>query len=185
MHLGKLNDGKKLNKNSPIGNDTGIDGLWRADPKNNCGKKYAIIEAKATTGVARATNKYVASKLGILSKKHKGKPVIQMDHFWIGERIKRELKDLTDDIKYDFGRIKKIDGYHKICTRHIIVISLLVDPGLSHIEALLDDTKTNFNHASHNGIVIHRYGEPTVENIIQEKRRQLQKKKTGTGKNKK
>jgi hypothetical protein len=99
-----------------------------------------------------------------------------MDHFWIGERIKRELRDLTDDIKYDFGRIKKIDGYHKIYTRHIIVISLLVDPGLSHIEALLDDTTTNFNHASHNGIVIHRYGEPTVENIIQAKHRSIKKK---------
>lgn len=175
LHLGKLNDGKKLNKNSPIGNDTGIDGLWRADPKNNCGKKYAIIEAKATTGVARATNKYVASKLGILSKKHKGKPVIQMDHFWIQQKLKIELAKLPREINNDFRKGKLGDSSH-IYTRHIIVISLLVDPGLSHIEALLDDTTTNFNHASHNGIVIHRYGEPTVENIIQAKHRSIKKK---------
>ncbi|PIT58312.1 hypothetical protein BHC59_01955 [Snodgrassella alvi] len=175
LHLGKLNDGKKLNKNSPISNDIGIDGLWRADPKNNCGKKYAIIEVKATTGIAKGTPKFIASKLGVLSKTHQGKPIIQMDHFWIQQRLKIELAKLPRKINNDFRKGKLGDSSH-IYTRHIIVISLLVDPGLSHIEALLDDTTTNFNHASHNGIVIHRYGEPTVENIIQAKHRSIKKK---------
>ena len=174
ISLGKLNDAKKLNHNSAIGNDTGIDGLWRADPLTNQGKKYAVIEAKATAGVARPTTKYVASRLGVLSEKYQGKPVIQMDHHWIQKRLKIELAKLPDDIKYDFGKIKKADEYHKICTRHIIVVSLLVDPGLSHIEALLDDTKSDFDHASHNGIVIHKYGEPTIENIIKEKQLRLE-----------
>ena len=174
ISLGKLNDAKKLNHNSAIGNDTGIDCLWRADPLTNQGKKYAVIEAKATAGVARPTTKYVASRLGVLSEKYQGKPVIQMDHHWIQKRLKIELAKLPDDIKYDFGKIKKADEYHKICTRHIIVVSLLVDPGLSHIEALLDDTKSDFDHASHNGIVIHKYGEPTIENIIKEKQLRLE-----------
>lgn len=176
LHLGKLNDGKKLNHNSVIGNDTGIDGLWRADPLTNQGKKYAVIEAKATVGVARPTTKYVASRLGVLSKTHQGKPIIQMDHHWIQQRLKIELAKLPDNIKYDFGKIKNADEYHKICTRHIIVISLLVNPGLSHIDALLDDTKSDLDHAIHKGTVIHKYGEPTIENIIQEKQRRIEKK---------
>lgn len=120
-NLGKLNDGKKLTKNSYIGNDRGIDGLWRADSGTNQGKTYAVVETKATTGAAIDSTKFIASRLKALDKKHQGKTVIQMDHYWIGERIKREQRDLPDDIKYDFGRIKKIDEYHKICTRHIIV----------------------------------------------------------------
>jgi hypothetical protein len=179
LHLGKLNDGKKLNKNSPIGNDTGIDGLWRADPKNNCGKKYAIIEAKATTGVARATNKYVASKLGVLSEKHKGKPVIQMDHYWIGTRIKKMFKSLPKEVAKTFKNIKNPENFSKFYSRHIIVVSLLVEPGLSHIDALLDDKKSDAadpDHAIHSGIVIHKYGESTIDNIIQEKHRRLKSK---------
>ncbi|PIT21062.1 hypothetical protein BGI36_07175 [Snodgrassella communis] len=179
LHLGKLNDGKKLNKNSPISNDIGIDGLWRADPKNNCGKKYAIIEVKATTGVARVTNKYVASKLGVLSEKHKGKPVIQMDHYWIGTRIKKLIKKLPDSVQDGFIGIHDPEHFSKLYTRHIIVVSLLVEPGLSHIDALLDDKKSDAadpDHAIHNGIVVHKYGESTIDNIIQEKHRRLKNK---------
>ncbi|WP_218964559.1 hypothetical protein, partial [Snodgrassella alvi] len=178
-HLGKLNDGKKLNKNASIGNDTGIDGFWRADPKNNCGKKYAIIEVKATTGVARVTNKYVASKLGVLSEKHKGKPVIQMDHYWIGTRIKKMFKNLPKEVTKTFKNIKNPEHFSKFYSRHIIVVSLLVEPGLSHIDALLDDKKSDAadpDHAIHNGIVVHKYGESTIDNIIQEKHRRLKNK---------
>jgi len=178
LHLGKLNDDKKLTKNSYIGNDTGIDGLWRAAPINNQGKKYAIVEAKATTGFARSTPKYVASKLGVLSKTHKGKPVIQMDHFWIGERIKNEIRALPNDIKADFSTMNNGKDYSRIYTRHIIVVSLLIEPGLSHIEALLDKTKSEADHRIHNGIltVVHKYGEPTIENIIQAKHLRLKNK---------
>lgn len=185
LHLGKLNDGRKLNHNSAIGNATGIDGFWRADPINNQNKKYAVVEAKATMGVARATTKYVASRLGVLVEKYKGKPVIQMDHYWISRRIKRELTQLEDDIKRDFGRIKNLDQYKRMYTRHIIIASLLVDPGLSHIEALLDKTKSDLDHTNHGcggnndgaGFVVHKYGEPTFESIILEKHRWLENKK--------
>ena len=185
LHLGKLNDGRKLNHNSAIGNATGIDGFWRADPINNQNKKYAVVEAKATMGVARATTKYVASRLGVLVEKYKGKPVIQMDHYWISRRIKRELTQLEDDIKRDFGRIKNLDQYKRMYTRHIIIVSLLVDPGLSHIEALLDKTKSDLDHTNHGcggnndggGFVIHKYGEPTIERIISEKHQWLENKK--------
>ena len=176
LHLGKLNDGKKLNHNSAIGNDTGIDGLWRADPLTNQGKKYAVIEAKATAGVARPTTKYIASRLGVLSKTHQGKPVIQMDHYWIAERVKNEIRMLSNDIKADFSTMNNGKDYSRMYTRHIFVISLLVEPGLSHIEALLDDAKSDLDHANHNGIVIHKYGEPTIENIIQEKHRRVKNK---------
>jgi hypothetical protein len=55
----------------------------------------------------------------------------------------------------------------------------LVEPGLSHIDALLDDKKSDAadpDHAIHNGIVVHKYGESTIDNIIQEKHRQLKNK---------
>lgn len=175
VNLGKLNDGKKLTKNSYIGNDRGIDGLWRANPGTNQGKKYAVVETKATTGAARDSTKYIASRLKALDKKHQGKTVIQMDHFWIQQRLKIELAKLPRDINTDF-RTGKSGNNSSIYTRHIIVVSLLVDPGLSHIEALLDDTKSDLDHANHNGIVIHKYGEPTIENIIQEKHRRIKNK---------
>ena len=177
ISLGKLNDAKKLNHNSAIGNDTGIDGLWRADPLTNQGKKYAVIEAKATAGVARPTTKYVASKLGVLKRKHNGKPIIQMDHNWIKDHLDKELKKLPKDINIDFRKSKTGDMSH-IYTRHIIVVSLLVDPGLSHIDALLND-KSELDHTHHDGtegIVIHKYGEPTIENIIKAKRERLKNK---------
>ena len=173
--LGKLNEGYKLNKNHAIGNEDGIDGFWRADPLNNQGKKYAVVEAKATTGVARPTTKYVASKLGVLKKKHEGKPIIQMDHHWVQERIKIEIAKLPKSINNDF-RSGKISN--SMYTRHIIVVSLLVDPGLSHIDALLND-KSELDHTRHDGtdgIVIHKYGEPTIENIIKAKRERLENK---------
>ncbi|CAJ0716687.1 hypothetical protein LMG6871_01878 [Ralstonia edaphis] len=47
--LGKLNDKGQLNKLftlNPRGH--GIDGVWRADPISNEGKRYAIVEAKAS-----------------------------------------------------------------------------------------------------------------------------------------
>lgn len=70
-------------------------------------------------------------------------------------------------------------------TRHIIIASLLVDPGLSHIEALLDKTKSDLDHTNHGcggnndggGFVIHKYGEPTIERIISEKHQWLENKK--------
>ena len=175
ISLGKLNEGYKLNKNHAIGNEDGIDGFWRADPLTNQGKKYAVIEAKATTGVARPTTKYVASKLGVLKKKYEGKPIIQMDHHWIENHLNRELKLLPINIKNDFRGANFKD---KPYTRHIIVVSLLVDPGLSHIDALLND-KSELDHTRHDGtegIVIHKYGEPTIENIIKAKRERLENK---------
>ncbi|WP_334326367.1 hypothetical protein [Gilliamella apicola] len=184
-YLGKLNNNKKLKRNSAINNETGIDGFWRADPINNQYKKYAVVEAKATMGVARATTKYVASRLGVLAGKYKGKPVIQMDHYWIGLRIITEIRNLSDDIKRDFAKINKLDQYKRMYTRHIIIASLLVDPGLSHIEALLDKTKSDLDHTNHgcggnndgSGFVIHKYGEPTIERIISEKHQWLENKK--------
>ena len=184
-YLGKLNNNKKLKRNSAINNETGIDGFWRADPINNQYKKYAVVEAKATMGVARATTKYIASRLGVLAGKYKGKPVIQMDHYWIGLRIITEIRNLSDDIKRDFAKINKLDQYKRMYTRHIIIASLLVDPGLSHIEALLDKTKSDLDHTNHgcggnndgSGFVIHKYGEPTIERIISEKHQWLENKK--------
>lgn len=176
LHLGKLNDGKKLNHNSAIGNDTGIDGLWRADPLTNQGKKYAVIEAKATAGVARPTTKYVASRLGVLKVTDKGKPIVQMSYKWINDRIKTESSKLRGDFLTDINNAIIRKQLSSLYSRHIIVVSLLVEPGLSHIEALLDDTKSDLDHAIHNGIVIHKYGEPTIENIIQEKQRRLKNK---------
>ncbi|MBI0029046.1 hypothetical protein H3S88_09475 [Gilliamella sp. B14448G11] len=185
-NLGKLNNLKKLKRNSTINNETGIDGFWRAKLSTNQGKKYAVVEAKATTEVARATTKYVASRLGVLSGSHNNKPIVQMDHYWIGQRIKRELAQLGDDIKRDFGRFGNIDGYKRMYTRHIIIVSLSVDPGLSHINALLNGNQSALTHSNHgkDGFVIHKFGEPTIENIILEKHRSLENKK-GTNKQKK
>ncbi|UYZ82734.1 hypothetical protein MTZ49_08905 [Entomomonas sp. E2T0] len=153
--------------------------MWRANPSNNQGKKYAIIEAKATAGIARPTTKYLASRLGVLSEKHKGKPVIQMDHHWVKQRVDRLMISLSPDIRADFRPYSQNANYSIICTRHIIAVSLLVEPGLSHIEAMMDDTKSDLDHAVHSGIVIHKYGEPTIENIIKEKRRRLTSKGNG------
>ncbi|OCG41512.1 hypothetical protein [Gilliamella sp. Bif1-4] len=72
--------------------------------------------------------------------------------------------------------MKNGKDYSRMYTRHIIVISLLVNPGLSHIEALLDDKKNDTDHTIRNGMLIHKYGELTVENIIQEKHRSIKKK---------
>lgn len=176
LHLGKLNDAKKLNHNSAIGNDTGIDGLWRADPLTNQGKKYAVIEAKATAGVARPTTKYVASRLGVLKETDKGKPIVQMSYKWINDRIKIESSKLRGDSLTDINNAIIRKNLQSLYCRHIIVVSLLFEPGLSHIEALLDDTKTDLDHVVHHGVVIHKYGEPTIENIIQEKHRRIKNK---------
>ncbi|AJA44864.1 hypothetical protein FPB0191_01038 [Frischella perrara] len=182
--LGKLNDNYILNKNHAIGNDKGIDGLWRANPLTNQDKKYAVIETKATIGAAYPTTKYVASRLSVLKKKFRGKPIIQMDRNWIRARLKKELIKLPIDIQNDFrGMNSKIVPY----TRHIIVVSLLVDPGKIHIESLLRGYSDHgdhgdhgnvvmpdeFDHSFHNGIVIHKHGEPTIENIIEFKRKRL------------
>ena len=185
-NLGKLNDNRKLKYNGPIGNDRGIDGFWRAKLSTNQGKKYAVVEAKATTEVARATNKYVASRLGVLAGKYKGKPIIQMDHYWIGQRIITEIRNLSDDIKRDFSKIEKLDQYKRLYTRHIIIVSLPVDPGLSHINALLNGNQSALTHSNHGkgGFVIHKFGEPTIKDIISEKHQSLENKK-GTNKQKK
>lgn len=185
-NLGKLNNNKKLKRNSTINNETGIDGFWRAKLSTNRGKKYAVVEAKATTEVARATNKYVASRLGVLAGKYKGKPIIQMDHYWIGQRIITEIRNLSDDIKRDFSKIEKLDQYKRLYTRHIIIVSLPVDPGLSHINALLNGNQSALTHSNHGkgGFVIHKFGEPTIKDIISEKHQSLENKK-GTNKQKK
>ena len=47
--LGKLNDESKLNKLFTVHpRGQGIDGVWRADPTSNEGKRYAIVEAKSS-----------------------------------------------------------------------------------------------------------------------------------------
>lgn len=183
-NLGKLNDNRKLKYNGPIGNDRGIDGFWRAKLSTNQGKKYAVVEAKATTEVGINSTKYVASKLNVLSGKYKNEPIVQMDHYWISMRIRRLLVSLDDGTRYDFGRIKRIDDYHKIYTRHIIIVSLLVNPGLKHIEALLNGSNSGADHPNHSGILIHKYGENTINLIISEKKLSL-KNKNNTNKKKK
>ena len=82
----------------------------------------------------------------------------------------RELTQLEDDIKRDFGRIKNLDEYKRMYTRHIIIVSLLVNPILKHIEALLNGSNSGANHPNHFGILIHKYGEPTIKLIISEKK---------------
>ena len=62
-------------------------------------------------------------------------------------------------------------------TRHIIIVSLLVNSGLKHIEALLNGANSGANHPNHFGILIHKYGEPTIERIISEKHQWLENKK--------
>lgn len=188
-NLGKLNDNRKLKYNGPIGNDRGIDGFWRAKLSTNQGKKYAVVEAKATTGLGINSTKYVASKLNVLSGKYKNEPIVQMDHYWISMRIKKLLVVLDDGTRYDFGCIKRIDDYHKIYTRHIIIVSLLVNPGLKHIEALLNGSNSGADHSgadhpNHSGILIHKYGEKTINLIISEKKLSL-KNKNNTNTNKK
>lgn len=47
--LGKLNDGTKLNKLfEKDSRGQGIDGVWRATPDNNNGRRFAIVETKAS-----------------------------------------------------------------------------------------------------------------------------------------
>ncbi|WP_234775358.1 hypothetical protein [Paraburkholderia tropica] len=47
--LGKLNDKTKLNKLFAVDSrGTGIDGVWRATPVNNSGKRFAIVETKSS-----------------------------------------------------------------------------------------------------------------------------------------
>ncbi|MCO6524282.1 MAG: hypothetical protein J6562_04580 [Candidatus Schmidhempelia sp.] len=176
LYLGKLNNGKKLKHNSEIGNESGIDGFWRADPLTNQGKKYAVVEVKATAGVARPTTKYVASRLGVLKVTDKGKPIVQMSYKWINDRIKIESSKLRGDSLTDINNAIIRKNLQSLYCRHIIVVSLLFEPGLSHIEALLDDTKTDLDHVVHHGVVIHKYGEPTIENIIQAKHQRLKNK---------
>lgn len=190
ISLGKLNDNHILTKNHAIDNEKGIDGLWRADPSNNHDKKYAVIETKATIGAANGTTKDVAKRLSVLKTTHNGKPIIQMDHYWIQKRLTKVLAKLPFYIKSDFRPpTLKYFPY----SRHIIVVSLLVDPGKTHIESLLqgygkhgDDgdhgdhgdrgkvsRPDELDHSFHNGIVIHKHGEPTIENIIEFKRKSL------------
>ncbi|MBK3779999.1 hypothetical protein G3A43_07000 [Paraburkholderia aspalathi] len=65
--LGKLNHQGKLNKLFvPTANDKGIDGVWRANPANNGGKPFAIVEAKSSKVDKPSTNgkKNMTGKLG-------------------------------------------------------------------------------------------------------------------------
>ena len=96
----------------------------------------------------------------------------------------RELTQLEDEIKRDFGRIKNLDEYKRMYTRHIIIVSLLVNSGLKHIEALLNRANSGANHPNHFGILIHKYGEPTIKLIISEKKLSLENK-NNTNKKKK
>ena len=89
----------------------------------------------------------------------------------------RELTQLEDEIKRDFGRIKNLDEYKRMYTRHIIIVSLLVNSGLKHIEALLNGANSGANHPNLFGILIHKYGEPTIERIISEKHQWFENKK--------
>ncbi|PIT21701.1 hypothetical protein BGI36_06155 [Snodgrassella communis] len=95
------------------------------------------------------------------------------------ERAKRENIEWSSFITLnggkDYKQVKEKleEMQQKLC---VYCESKLNESHIEHFEALLDDTTTNFNHASHNGIVIHRYGEPTVENIIQAKHRSIKKK---------
>ena len=176
-NLGKLNNNKKLKRNSTINNERGIDGFWRAKLSTNRGKKYAVVEAKATTGVGINSTNFIASKLNVLSGKYKNEPIVQMDHYWISMRIRQLLVSLDDGTKYDFGRIMRIDDYHKIYTRHIIIVSLLVNPGLEHIEALLNNgSNSGADHSKHSGFLIHKYGEKNINLIISEKKLSLENK---------
>ena len=176
-NLGKLNNNRKLKRNSTINNERGIDGFWRAKLSTNRGKKYAVVEAKATTGVGINSTNFIASKLNVLSGKYKNEPIVQMDHYWISMRIRQLLVSLDDGTKYDFGRIMRIDDYHKIYTRHIIIVSLLVNPGLEHIEALLNNgSNSGADHSKHSGFLIHKYGEKNINLIISEKKRSLENK---------
>lgn len=179
VNLGKLNNDKKLTKNSPIGNATGIDGLWRAQSAMaiNDFKKYAVVEVKATTSIASSSDAYIARQLGVLSKTYQNKPIIQMDRYWIKERLNAQLPRLPKGVQTEFN-FKAIDmhgDFSSLYSRHIIVVSLLVEPGLSHIEALLN-TQSKLPHASHSGTLIHVSGEQSIEKIISVKHDQLKNK---------
>lgn len=185
LYFGKLNDKFNLNKNKAIGNDTGIDGFWRANPDTNKGKKYAIVETKATTGVASHDPKNIANKLRVLKAKNKGKPIVQMDHFWIGKRLEKELNKLPLNIRNDFTFGEGKSKLSKMYTRHILFVSLLVEPGLSHIEAILnlekpreelneeEEAELAAKHATHKGAIVHKYGETAIQQIINEKLKSL------------
>ncbi|RQS76181.1 hypothetical protein DID96_02620 [Burkholderia sp. Bp8963] len=66
--LGKLNDGTKLNKLFAVkAHGRGLDGVWRANPSNNHGEKYALVEAKASRVMNEPVdgqNPDVSGKLG-------------------------------------------------------------------------------------------------------------------------
>ncbi|MFG7159718.1 hypothetical protein ACGYU5_03720 [Burkholderia pseudomallei] len=66
--LGKLNDGTKLNKLFAVkAHGRGLDGVWRANPSNNHGEKYALVEAKASRVMNEppdGQNPDVSGKLG-------------------------------------------------------------------------------------------------------------------------
>ena len=170
---GKLNERGKLNKLESVGNESGIDGFWYVkDPKQNGGKKYAIVEAKASMSSLGYSPKGVGSSLGSTVRKDaSGNYIVQMSHDWIEDRINTlgRSNGIPSSV-YDEFRVLKKGMYKKLYRRHI-TFSALHEPsnqvGVKHAEALFALLTGSFDEKIHAHIQHDQANHFSNENNIQ------------------
>lgn len=134
----KLNDNGVLKRLKPSDNRGGIDSLWKTPKLANHGKEIAVIEVKSTRSHLWKETKMVDA-LGYLSPAKHGRLIIQMDHDWIVNDLRRMITIFSMDIQLIFKSTpEKLwkTKYH----RHLLFIHVQIPgtDGFKHAEVWLE-----------------------------------------------
>jgi hypothetical protein len=174
----KLNDNGVLKRLKPSDNRGGIDSLWKTPKAANHGKEIAVIEVKSTRSHLWTEAKMVDA-LGYLSPAKHGRLIIQMDHDWIVNDLRRMLTMFSMDIQLIFKSTPEKfwkTKYH----RHILFINVQIPgtEGFKHAEVWLEkglkgeiDEQMHRNHKPNH----HIFDEARIDRLITAKKPKAQR----------